>query len=318
MSMAPNPSLRSSFSLRWRTLAQRSRAFYTPVSLLFIGYFLLAEYRSITENLGSLHPGRLALVLLLIAAGHVFIALSSTFLFRSLGCKAGFGMVFAIHVNRLPARYLPGGIWQTVSRAADFSALGMTSGVILRVVMLEMALSTGLAALLGAVFQLPGGAPDRQLILVIAALAGLTGLIAAPLLARRLLRDDILIRQFNYAAAVGAFLVVWMLYGTAFFLFLSQILSDVGWFRAVGVYLSSWLIGFLAFFAPQGIGVFEVTSSFLLTGSVASVFVASVFAFRLFSILTDLLVWILFRLVSGMQRAWRDPLVVTGVDSQRP
>lgn len=318
MSPARRPWWPNSFGPRLRTVAQRSRAFYTPVSLLCIGYFFLAEHRSIAENFGSLHPGRLALVLLLIATGHVFIALSSAFLFRSLGSNPGFGIVFATHVNRLPARYLPGGIWQTVSRAADFSALGMTSGVILRVVMLEMALSAGLAALLGAGFQLLGGAP-HQLILVIAALVGLIGLIAAPLLAQRLLRDGIRIHRADYAAAVGAFLVVWLLYGTAFFLFLSPVLGDVGWFRAVGVYLSSWLIGFLAFFAPQGIGVFEVTSSFLLTGSVASAFVASVFAFRLFSILADLLVWMLFRLVSGRPRnSMRVPLVETEVDSQRP
>ena len=289
----------NSFRRRLRTVAQRSRAFYTPVSRLFIGYFFLAEHRSIAENLGSLHPGRLALVLVLIATGHFFIALSSAFLFRSLGSHPGFGTVFATHVNRLPARYLPGGIWQTISRAADFSALGMTSGIILRVVMLEIALSTALAALLGAVLQLLGGPLHHPFILVVAALVGLIGLIAAPLLARRLLRDGVRIRRADYAAAVGAFLVVWLLYGTAFFLFLSQVLGDVGWFRAVGVYLSSWLIGFLAFFAPQGIGVFEVTSSFLLTGSIASAFVASVFAFRLLSILADFLVWMLFRLVSG-------------------
>ncbi|MCK7575573.1 MAG: hypothetical protein MZV65_47755 [Chromatiales bacterium] len=58
------------------------------------------------------------------------------------------------HINRLPARYLPGGIWQTVSRAIDFSASGITTPVIMRVIFMEIAISAALAGFIGALLYL--------------------------------------------------------------------------------------------------------------------------------------------------------------------
>ncbi|WP_295393303.1 hypothetical protein [uncultured Thiodictyon sp.] len=268
---------------------------YTPLALAFLAYLFWRDHERLVANLSEVAPGLVGVIFLLVALGHLCIGLSSHLLLRSLDHKPGLGLVLSIHINRLPARYLPGGIWQTVTRALDFSAKGLPKATILRLVLLEMGISVCLAAVIGGAVLLWMSGNGTAPVFGLVALIGAVGLIVGPRLTGMLGKDVTSMSGATYLASVGSFSLVWVLYGSAFALFAAQMVPGIDWARAIGIYLISWLAGFLAFFAPQGIGVFEVTSSYLLTGTLASGLVTSMFAFRALTIVADLCVWLIFR-----------------------
>lgn len=283
-----------------RKWMRRSRVVYTPLSLGFLGYLLWKDPAGILTDLSSIQSTTVVAVFLLVAIGHACIGFSTHFILVSLHHRLDVGRVLYIHVSRLPARYLPGGVWQTVARAHDFLALGLPRSTILRLVALELWISACLAAFLGGLVLLGTDSPVNALWLSLLALTGGVGLAVTPHLARIRLRGEASVAIASYAAAVCSFALVWGLYGSAFYLFVSQMIPGLDWPHATGTYLVSWLAGFLAVFAPQGIGVFEVTSSFLLTGSLAAGLAASLFAFRALLILSDMGVWLIFHLCAWM------------------
>ncbi len=298
-SVSPRPHWRVSL----RGLLNQSRTLYTPLSLAFLVYIFVVDGAGIRARLAEVDAGLMVKVFLLVACGHGFLVLCSFFLFRSHHAGIGLGQVWHVHVDRLPARYLPGGIWQTVSRALDFAAYGLPRTIIVRVLTLEMVLSTGLAALLGAALLLLAGSTNSVFYLYSLGLIGLADLLVTPLVLGVKSKNRPTFGFGDYFAGIAAFAVVWLVYGIGFYLFLGAVLPGIDWPQAIGVYLVSWVAGFLAFFAPQGIGVFEVVSSYLLTGEVVAGVVAAMFGFRALTMASDLGVWFIYRLWLSMSGA---------------
>ena len=76
--------------------------------------------------------------------------------------------------------------------------------------------------------------------------------------------------------------------------------GDQSYLELGGIYLFSWGVGFLAVFAPQGIGVFEMVGSQLMQSPLGFVgFAALIGGFRLVILVADLLVWIAYHLLRG-------------------
>ncbi len=103
---------------------------------------------------------------------------------------------------------------------------------------------------------------------------------------------------------IGSILVVmltWCVASAAFVLFVSSFSAlslEMPILEIAAAYLFSWGVGFVAVFAPQGIGVFEVMAGELLRGSLALSGVAVLLAgFRAVIFTADLLAWLLGRLL---------------------
>ncbi len=72
--------------------------------------------------------------------------------------------------------------------------------------------------------------------------------------------------------------------------------------ETAGAYLFSWGVGFIAIFAPQGIGVFEVVAADLMRSDSTFMSVAALLAgFRLIILAADATVWAALNAFSG----WR-------------
>ncbi|ANJ67708.1 hypothetical protein A9404_10275 [Halothiobacillus diazotrophicus] len=100
--------------------------------------------------------------------------------------------------------------------------------------------------------------------------------------------------------------VFWILSSISFLFFLDAFSSDLlgsSWLQVVGVYLYSWGVGFLAIFAPQGVGVFEVVAANLLNSNfpIQGLIVVLVL-FRLVTALADLLFWLIWLFVRKVIR----------------
>ena len=88
----------------------------------------------------------------------------------------------------------------------------------------------------------------------------------------------------------------WCLAAAAFYAYWTAIfdLNGMDILRIVSCYLLSWAAGFVALFAPQGLGVFEwVAAQLLPSTQTLSVTVTAVAGFRLVTIAGDLAAWMI-------------------------
>jgi hypothetical protein len=185
------------------------------------------------------------------------------FLLRRLGTSARLSWMTLFFKSQL-GKYLPGSVWQYAGRIG----LARNRGV---------PLQTALASLVAEIaFSAIAAAAAASLILgrvaAVGVFAGLAVLLAL-VVARRHhgspLRPDArnaVLMLYSAPAAVVLYLVVWALYGLAFWMtgraLFAIPVADLP--RYVGIFALAWLAGLVAFFAPGGIGVREAVIAALL------------------------------------------------------
>ena len=172
----------------------------------------------------------------------------------------------------LPARYVPGSVWFAVGRVGLLRNAGIPLGPLSATAILEMATSLTVVLICGlAVLGLSGGIPVSATWMIALALAliaatspAVGGRVVAWLAARRGIGFSLSWR--GYLQLIGINLVFWGWSAFTFLLYLRSFPATDGYstILVVGGFLLTWGIGFLAPFAPQGIGVFEVTMATVL------------------------------------------------------
>lgn len=215
-----------------------------------------------------------------------------------------YAVAFQIHAQNLPARYLPGGIWHTVGRIADFHRNGFSSRRLALLILLENCLAASVTLAVGGAvvgfFRGPGGWGN---IAFLSAIGGTAGLMFTWLVAnvwRVGGREKI--SFMRYAKCMAAVLLFWAFAAIAFLSYLCAfpaIPCPSSWLETTGAYLMSWGIGFIAIFAPQGLGVFEVVLGELIESPLSSqAAVVLVGGFRLVMLCAELIVWLVSRILS--------------------
>jgi hypothetical protein len=164
-------------------------------------------------------------------------------------------------------RYLPGKIWQLGAMSAMAHAKGISplaaAGSALVVNLVNVLAGIGVVAVAGAEHLQARGAAIALAMLLCA------GILATPWLLPRIgsLASGMLRRPVEvptlpqrafWTAALGCVLA-WVLYGAAFKIFVAGILGSAPGSLAsyVAVFTGSYLVGYIAIFAPGGIGVRE-------------------------------------------------------------
>jgi glycosyltransferase 2 family protein len=178
-------------------------------------------------------------------------------------------------------RYIPGKVWQIGAMGALAQLVGVSPiaavGSALVVSLVHVVVGFAVVTLTGRELLTAALPPGPSFAIALAALA--VALIAAPwLLAplvaalRRLTGRDLVSPHLPpravWVAAVGSF-VAWILFGVAFRLLATGLLGGTagGMSAYVAVFTLSYLLGFLALFAPGGIGVRELSMAALLVSA---------------------------------------------------
>jgi glycosyltransferase 2 family protein len=223
-------------------------------------------------------------------------AFSSAQLCRATGINLDFRTCLLIHCRRLPAKYLPGGIWSSVGRASDYMRLGNDARQVGWFFLVENLILVAVTLSLGAalVATLPQSVLLRE-ILGWLPLPGILGLIFMPLGLQLLSRKRLTLHSSSafYSAVLGT-LIFWCLAGASFAFWIAAFPGlelQVNAVQTAGVYVFSWSIGYLALFAPQGIGVSEFVSGYLLAGADAARLLGFIVSFRLMVLTVDLITW---------------------------
>ena len=169
------------------------------------------------------------------------------------------------------ARYLPLKVWQiaamgAMARDAGVSPIAATGSAILGTIV--NVLAGFVVALLGGRALLDRASQGHGTLAFVLVVAGAGALVAAPVVLPRIapwlgraigrpVRAQLPVRAVLYALIGNV--VAWLLYGAAFQAFMTGILGDTagGYPEYLAAYTISYLVGYLALFAPAGIGARE-------------------------------------------------------------
>lgn len=201
------------------------------------------------------------------------------------------------------ARYLPGGIWDIAGRLVLGQRVGVDKRTMSASVGLEMGLQGASASIYMVIALLlrSDATHTYYLPLAVAITAATLLTLAPPIFSRlvngglRLLRRPPLAISLGYGDILLLFLARFFahgLKGLAFLLF-AQSLAPLPWSLAplaISAYVGAWLIGYLAIFAPTGIGVREGVLVLLIGGHIPfSVITIAALGYRLAITVRDFL-----------------------------
>jgi hypothetical protein len=176
-------------------------------------------------------------------------------------------------------RFIPGKIWHVVSRLNAYEEMGASRSTVLLGMTVELILVVTSGGLVGiwaygswATVSLSGRLAALTVFLMMLAFVLYPGLFSLLLeWASRLLQRRIQVAELNYSlperiAILGTYLVAWTVKGLAFFLLLSAFepLPVSLLPKTVCFFALAWLLGFLSFFVPNGLGVREGVLVYLL------------------------------------------------------
>ena len=279
-----------------------SKRIFAPLALFFIGYIVWVSRFEITHLWATSNVSLLSLACLFLCFAHLFSPLASRQILQTLGVKVEYRMLLRTHMCRLPARYLPGGVWHTVGRAADLHEHGVLGATIAWLVALENMLAISIALLLGVIFLFVSNTQVAYSgwLFPVAATSSFVVLSALPILIGRFRRDEA--PDMNFGAWIACctwFVIIWAFHAAAFVTYSIALVGGSGESQSLhtaGVYLFSWAIGLLTFFAPQGVGIFEVTTVALSGQPMLAANIAMVAGFRLCMLVVDLFLGLTARL----------------------
>jgi len=281
----------------WRAWLRIARLCFTPLSLLLMTWLVWRSWAVIGTILHDADWSLLLPAALLWLLTNLLAALTATRMFKSIGLRMGFLACLRIHCRRLPAKYLPGGIWHSVGRASDYLVRGHDSRSIGVYFVIENVILVGVTLTLGASLVTRLVAPGMlQLLLTWLPVLSLLGLLGFPLAVQVLTRQQTRLHMTVYLSAILGMLGYWCLAGFSFALWIAAFPAlelQVGSLETAGVYIFSWCMGYLALFAPQGIGVAEFVSGYLLAGKDATRLLGFLVSFRLLVLAADLAAWAL-------------------------
>ncbi len=283
-----------------RPVLTLAKVVFTPLALCFILVVAWQSRQLLGEVLSQSTPLQLVAGVLLWTLVHFITPLFTLCFFRSCQQQIKYRNAFLIHAGRLPAKYLPGGIWHSVARFADYHQQGFQHRQIGVYLLAENLLSLSVSLSLGGLC-VSGLSQINSLWLGFSQLALVAGLLIMLLLPsmikRKLLPQAAGFSLSFYLLSLLSMFCFWMIAALAFVQFVNAFpvtFPLVSQLEIAGVYVFSWGVGFLAIFAPQGIGISEYVTSQLLGADMgANSFLVLVAGFRIVVLAGDLLAWLL-------------------------
>jgi len=293
---------------------------FTLAVLIFVGIKLGQQWTAVRDALLAARPDVIALALSCIAVLAVYALLIQTWriVLAGWGYPLPFWDAARIWTVSNLGKYIPGKVWALSAMAVMSEARGVSPVVAAAASVLITLINT----IVGFAVVAATGMELLEVPALLAALLGIGALgiaLAPPLLPRigmvlgRLLGRRIEIPALPFravAASAVATAVAWVGYGFAFRLFVIGLLGAAPGSLAlyVAIFAGSYLVGFVALFAPGGVGVREAV---MATGLRRAAFATGpaylvVLASRLWLTVLEIVPALLF-LVHGELLARRGP-----------
>ena len=282
-----------------------ARRLFALLAIAAIAAYLCLHRDQLAGLLQQARVSNLVLAGVLFALLHLIIAAGYWSVQAAVGVHRPLSSALDSYITRLPARYIPGGVWHAFSRYLDLHERQQADKrSLLRVFLLENGIvgATGLAL---AALALVSVQPAEH---SYPAAAGLAAMLLAGLLVLALVMRGLHPRPAPRALGVAIVLLSlnWLGVALAFALFFSGLAttSTCSLSVAGASYLAAASLGFVAVFAPQGWGVAEFVLALLHPCAVsAPVAVAALTGFRIVGALADSALFVSWRVLHALRRS---------------
>lgn len=260
--------------MKFKKLINIVKWFWVAAVLAGAGYYLFRNFGQISSYLKTVSVWRMLVSFLLIVLGKLILADFTRLSLRRIGYSINFPDAVNISGMTQLGKYLPGGVWQFASKLGVYKVRGIDLGRAGKAMILEnfWLLSSALAygiffiSVFGrdTICQFNASFCDLHVLNIVTILTPIAWIGGECIFEKVLFRKQKIDRRDFLTAQIEQFFI-WMISSFSFFiLFGSQAgLSDFG--RIIGVFNLSWAAGFIAFFAPGGLGVRELFLTVLLS-----------------------------------------------------
>ena len=279
-----------------------AKLIYTPLSFIFILYFSWLNRELLYKMVVISDLGFILLAILSWCILHLISPFLTKNILTILNCRIAYPRLLHIYISRLPARYIPGGIWHTVGRFADYHLHGISKKQLATLAAIETVLPALITFLLGGGYLWASGTTSlANSIEGILAITSFFMLLSGPFLIK-LWKEDHLGEKYisYYFLFIFVSVIFWAIASISFifyYLSLTLHLPEIPLLDIASTYVFSWGVGYISIFAPQGIGIFELVAGKLMAlpmnlgGAIA--FIAG---FRVVVLFADCLTWATYKL----------------------
>ncbi len=241
-------------------------------------WYAAVNFDTIREYLSEISFLRIIASFLLLCAGKVLTADLTFHSLKPAGRSFSFNDAFSITTITQLGKYLPGGIWHFAGKFGIYKASGLSARDAGKPMVLENIWLIASAALIGTSSLLLSASPLAcgYLPFLCQGTNGLLVIILAAFiwaLASFLIERFIFSIQFSTAERLRIWfeqLALWIIFGFSFLLVFPLDLENAFILQAVSAFSISWISGYIAFFAPGGIGIRELVMAFLLSAFLPS------------------------------------------------
>lgn len=283
-----------------RPLIRYSKRVFTPMALGFFCYIAWHSRNYIVDLFSSTQHSWTLISISLWMCLHLISPAFTRSLLMSFSLQLKYRDAFTIHNNRLPAKYIPGGIWHSVARSGDYYNHGISARHVAAYLLIESIIIASVTLALGGFIVANIDTTNSfftTLLLVCSVVLIIVNIFLPKLISIKLLPHNKSISIFEYLTSILIIFIYWIIAGISFICYLlsfPNLKINVSMFEVAGIYLFSWGVGFITLFAPQGLGVSEIVTSQLLGTDLDSSSVIIVIAgFRIIVLIADMLTWII-------------------------
>jgi len=287
------------------------------------GYYFYRHQDEVINLLKQIEYWRIALSLILLLIGKAFLVILVRYSVNCEGWYPTYPEILGVYGLSSLGKYLPGGIWHFVGRFGVYkmnglSAKASTRSMILETIwLLSSALATGVIGVFVTRFDLIADLvnfPDKKWLAITFTIVILAIWIVALLIIHKIMQKytSRQIPKVGYVALIG--LLLWTFIGGSFFVMFNEFsLSSAPLF--IGGYAVSWAVGYIAVFAPGGLGIREAVLAFVFS-SITSVELIAVYAAM------NRIIWVTAEVLFGLfgmfqKRIMSVPPELTGEETEQ-
>jgi len=248
------------------------------------------EIRSLLSSIGPLH---VFLVILVTLLGKLVVSEQGRIASNLVGYSFGTRYMFWMYSSSDIAKYVPGGIWNALARVKLYRDAGMSTQESTRAFTLEKfwqvtgAFFVGLILLLAELVDRLSFLPDSSLVLASLYVAVTVCWVAITLAGNYFIGTEGDLPRAVFRAFFDQIIIAFFL-GLGLWIPL-DLFTSVDLLTAVGAFSLGRAAGYVAIFAPAGVGVRELVSLWALGGASANSFVVALGINRLLTTVTDFL-----------------------------
>ena len=255
--------------MKTNKLFEYSKWIWIVVVIAAVGYYVVTKWENIGNYIQQLSFQNLLLSGLFILLAKLLLALVSKFSIEKEGYLLAYPDVVRIVSFTHLAKYIPGGIWHFVGRFNAYNEREMKIKSSTRALVHENVWLLSGALFIGILF---GGLSQQGKRYLEA--AGIQTSIYVLLFLVLLLWIIVLFgyerffpskRPIQYHLLILALLFAWLFLGLSFGIVIPGFSTNTI-FLSISIYVFGWIVGYLAIFAPGGIGVRESVLVWLLGG----------------------------------------------------